>query len=171
MPYVKAGTAGFLAALVMFGIMYVGINVTGIAPFQVPPSAAFIIKVLGIAPATAKPLGLLAHFSYGIFWSIVLLALFWDHTSVGKGIGLAIFLWLGMMLVHSPIIGWGFFGFGGTEASREILQLGSGAKYVLLTLVLHLIYGAMIGWINSRWVVFGQEVAAEIRDAAEEDMV
>lgn len=171
MPWVKAGTAGFLAALVMFAFIYVGINVTGIAPFQVPPSAAFIVKVLGIAPATAKPLGLVVHFGYGIFWSIVLLALFWDHTTVGKGIGLSIFLWLLMMLALSPVIGWGFFGFGGSGVEREVLQLGSGAKYVLITLVLHLIYGAIIGWVNSRWVVFGQEVAAEIRNEAEKDMV
>lgn len=171
MPWLKAGTAGFLGALVMFALIYVGINVTGVAPFQVPPSAAFLIKVLGIAPATAESLGLVAHFGYGIFWSIVLLAIFWDHTTVGKGIGLSIFLWLLMMIVYSPVIGWGFFGFGGTGAGPDILQLGSGAKYVLMTLVLHLIYGAIIGWINSRWVIFGQEVASEIRNAASEDMV
>lgn len=171
MPWIKAGTSGFFAALVMFAIMYVGINVTGIAPFQVPPSAAFVIKVLGIAPPTAKSLGLLVHFGYGIFWSIVLLALFWDHTSVGKGIGLSIGLWLMMMLVLSPMIGWGFFGFGGGDVQREVLRLGSGARYVLMTLVLHLIYGAIIGWMNSRWVIFGQEVASEIRDAAQQDRV
>lgn len=171
MPYLKSGTAGFLAALVMFAIMYVGINITGIAPFNVPPSAAFIIKVLEIEVGIAKPLALVAHFGYGVFWSIVLLAIFWDRTTVGKGIGLSIGLWLFMMLVLSPIIGWGFFGFGGSEATKDILALGSSTKFILITLVLHLVYGIIIGWINQSWIDYGQEVAAEIRNAAKQDRI
>ena len=167
MPWMKASTAGFIAALIMFALMYVGINVTGIAPFTIPPSAALFVKVLGLSVPTAKILGLLMHFTYGIFWSIVLLAIFWDRTSVGKGVGLSLGLWLLMMLVHSPIIGWGFFGFGADATG--VLELGSAPKYLLLTLVLHLIYGVVIGWVNSKWVVFGQDVAAQIRGAAEED--
>jgi hypothetical protein len=171
MPWFKAGTAGFLAALLMFALMYVGINVTQMAPFQVPPSAAFLIGVLGLSPELAKPLGLLGHFSYGIFWSIVLLAIFWDRTSIGKGIGLSIGLWLIMMLVHSPMIGWGFFGSASSGPAAEILQLGSSTKFILMTLVLHLIYGIVIGWINGNWVDFGQEVAAEIRNASQQDRI
>lgn len=167
MPWMKASTAGLIAALIMFAIMYVGINVTGVAPFAIPPSAGLFVKVLGVSVPTAKILGLIMHFTYGIFWSIVLLAIFWDRTSVGKGVGLSLGLWLLMMLVHSPIIGWGFFGFGADATG--ILELGSAPKYLLLTLVLHLIYGVIIGWVNSKWVVFGQDVAAQIRGAAEED--
>lgn len=169
MPWIKAGTAGFLGALLMFALMYVGISVTGMAPFAVPPSAVFLMEVFGLGRELAETLGLVVHFSYGIFWSIVLLAFFWDRTSVGKGVGFSIGLWLLMMLVHSPMIGWGFFGFGGTGPSTEVLALGSSTKFVLMTLVLHLIYGVVIGWINGNWVTFGQDVAAQIRDAAQED--
>lgn len=171
MRYLKSGSAGILAALIMFAVMYLGIHVTGVAPFQVPPSQAFLISVLGLTQDLAGPLGLLAHFGYGAFWSIVLLALFWDRTSIGKGIGLSIGLWLIMMLVMSPMIGWGYFGFGAKEMSRDVLALGSSTKYVLITLILHLIYGAVIGWANSRWMTFGQDVAAEIRTAAEDDKI
>jgi len=171
MPWLKAGTAGFLAALIMFGIMFVGINVLEVAPFEMPPSATFLVGVLGIGSGLAKPLGLILHFSYGIFWSIVLLAIFWDRTTVGKGIGLSIGLWLLMMLVQSPMIGWGFFGFGSGADLPEQLQLGSSTKFVLITLVLHLLYGIVIGWINGNWVEFGQEIAAEIRNASEEDRI
>jgi len=165
----KASTAGFFAALLMFALMYVGINVTGLAPFQIPPSAALYVQVLGLNVYTAEILGLITHFLYGIFWSIVLLAIFWDRTSVGKGVGLSLGLWLLMMLVHSPIIGWGFFGFG-AEAT-DVLALGSASKYILATLILHLIYGVIIGWINSNWVIFGQDVASQIRGAAQEDQL
>jgi hypothetical protein len=171
MPWFKAGTAGLLAALLMFAVMYVGINVTGIAPFQVPPSAAFLIKVLGLSQGTAEIVGLITHLGYGIFWAIVLLAIFWDRTTTGTGIGLSIALWLFMMVVLSPIIGWGFFGFGGSGLQESVLTLSSSAKYVLMTLILHLLYGVVIGWIMSRWVDFGQDVAAEIRNAAQEDRI
>ncbi len=167
MPWMKASTAGFFAALLMFALMYVGINIMGVAPFQIPPSAAVYVQVLGLSVATAKIFGLITHFLYGIFWSIVLLAIFWDRTSVGKGVGMSLGLWLLMMLVHSPIIGWGFFGFGAETTGK--LTLGSESKYILVTLVLHLLYGVVIGWINSNWVVFGQDVAAQIRGAAQED--
>lgn len=171
MPWLKAGTAGFIAALLMFGVMYVGIEVTQVAPFHVPPSAAFLMKTLGLEKGLAQIIGLVGHFGYGIFWSIVLLAIFWDRTSTGKGVGLSIALWLFMMLVLSPIIGWGFFGFGGTKADNPMLALGSSAKYVLITLVLHLLYGLVVGWMNGNWVEFGQDVAAEIRSAAKEDRI
>lgn len=169
MPWMKASTAGFIAALLMFALMYVGINVTGIAPFQIPPSAALYVQVLGLNVSTAKIFGLITHFLYGIFWSIVLLAIFWDRTSVGKGVGLSLGLWLMMMLVHSPIIGWGFFGFGAEVTGK--LALGSAPKYILVTLVLHVLYGLTIGWIISNWVVYGQDVAAQIRGAAQEDRI
>jgi len=32
------------------------------------------------------------------------------------------------------------------------MQLGSSAKYVFITLLLHVIYGAVLGWGNARWI-------------------
>ncbi len=153
----KAGLVGILASLVMFVLMQIGLK-TGMAPFQKPPSAAFLIS-LGFPPV---PLALIGHFLYGAFWSIVLVALFKKGTSVGKGIGLALVLWLVMMLIISPIIGWGVFGMG-ERPDMELYKEGAdlflekGPKYIVVTLVLHLIYGLIIGWLNPKWALKGEQ--------------
>lgn len=60
-----------------------------------------------------------------------------------------------MMIVYSPIVGWGFFGFGGVGSTLppdDPLYLAPGPQYLVATLVLHLIYGAIIGWLNPLWL-------------------
>ncbi len=148
--YVKAGVVGLLGSLAMFIIMQITLA-TGMAPFNVPPSAAFLIK-MGIP---AKPLALIGHFLYGAFWSIILVAIYKDSVSIGKGIILALILWLIMMLILSPIIGWGIFGFGeASEMAKDAkLYLEAGPKYLIATLILHLIFGLVVGGVNKAWAV------------------
>ncbi len=150
--YLKAGVVGLLGSLIMFVFIQLAIQ-SGLAPFNVPPSAAFLIS-LGLP---AKPLALIAHFGYGAFWSIVLVALYKDGVTLGKGLGLALLLWLGMMLVISPVTGWGVFGFGDAhELGQDAkLYLAHGPKYLIATLVLHLIFGATLGWLNPNWAAKG----------------
>ncbi len=154
MKWLKAAVIGALGSLVMFLIMMMGIHVTGIAPFNIPPSAAFL-ETLGL---NVGPLPLLAHFGYGATWSLVLVALYGADTDLKAGLTVAGALWLFMMLVYSPVIGWGVFGFGGTGhtlSSTDPLYLGSPVKYLVATLVLHLIYGGIIGSLNPAWIDFG----------------
>jgi len=144
---------GVFGSLVMFGLIMFGIHGVGIAPFNLPPSAAFLEK-LGL---NVGPLPLLVHFGYGATWSLVLVALYGGDLSIGKGVGLATALWLVMMVAYSPLIGWGVFGFGGAGhqlAPTDPLFLGSPMKYVIATLVLHLIYGGIIGGLNPAWISF-----------------
>lgn len=150
MKWIKAASVGLLGSLLMFIVMMVGINVTGIAPFNVPPSAAFL-QALGI---NVGPLPLLVHFGYGAFWSMVLVAWAGRDTSVVRGLVLAFGLWLFMMVVYSPIIGWGFFGFGDASslAADAPLYLEPGPKYAVMTLLLHVVYGLIIGWLNPAWL-------------------
>lgn len=151
MKWIKAAVVGALGSLIMFLLIMFGIHGAGVAPFNLPPSAAFL-EMLGI---NVGPLAPLTHFGYGAFWSIVLVALYDRDVSVGKGLGLATGLWLLMMIAYSPLIGWGFFGFGGAGhglPADDPLYLGSPVKYVLATLVLHLIYGSIIGGINPAWI-------------------
>lgn len=160
--WVKAFIVGLAGALVMFVFMFVGIKVTGFAPFEMPPSQAFL-KSMGIPP---KPLGLFAHFGYGGFFSVVLVWLFRNRVTLGKGIGLSLVLWLGMMLGYSPLIGWGVFGINGTrETLAPALQLSSVPKYIVMTLVLHLIYGLIIGWLNPLWIQFDSGIEGTIPEA------
>jgi len=152
MKWLKAALIGAIGSLVMFAFLFVGIHVTGVAPFNIPPSAAFL-QMLGL---NIGPLPLLAHFGYGATWSALLVALYGSSVTTQRGIGLALALWGFMMLVYSPLIGWGVFGFGGANHGLDPshpLYLGSGMKYLVATLVLHLIYGGIIGWGNAAWTV------------------
>lgn len=142
MKWLKAAVIGALAGLVMFIIINFGIR-SGVAPFGLPPSAAFL-ESIGIQP---MPLGPIVHFVYAIFWSIVLVAIFQQRTNITKGLGLALILWLIMMVIYSPIIGWGIFG----------ANLGNPGMYVIATLVLHAIYGLIVGWLDPLWINFSQE--------------
>jgi len=161
MNWVKAGAVGLLGALIMFIIIFATIQ-TGMAPFNMPPSAAFLVTI-GLDPGMAKPLGLIGHFAYGIVFSIILVAMFRERTRLVNGLGLALVLWLIMMLIWSPIIGWGFFGFGGGGhelAEDAPLYIGSGMQYVIATLVLHILYGLIIGWLNPLWTQWGATAAS-----------
>jgi hypothetical protein len=61
-------------------------------------------------------------------------------------------LWALMMLIVSPLIGWGIFGTAPPEVPADHpLYLGSTAKYVILTAVLYILYGAVIGSGNAVW--------------------
>ncbi len=153
MKWIKAAVVGALGSLLMFLLIMFGIHGAGIAPFNLPPSAAFLEKIgLNIGPLPA-----LAHFGYGATWSVVLVAFYGRDTSVKTGLGLATGLWVLMMVAYSPMIGWGVFGVGGAGhelAADKPLYLGSPMKYVVSTLVLHLIYGSIIGWLNPAWIDF-----------------
>lgn len=149
MKWLKAGLVGALGSLVMALIMFPAIAM-GVAPFNQPPSAAFLDSI----GMKVGPLPLIVHFGYGIFWSIVFVALFAEKANLARGVALALTLWLLMMILYSPMIGWGPFGFGdaGTLPEDDPLYLAPGPKYLVATFVLHLVYGAVIGWLNPLWV-------------------
>ena len=155
MKWTKAAGVGLVGSLVMFLLMMLGIHGTGIAPFNTPPSAAFLMK-LGLP---AQPLGLIVHFGYGAFWSVLLVYLYGNRTDIKKGLGIAVGAWLIMMILYSPIIGWGVFGFGDahTLASTDPLYLETGPKYLISTLILHLVFGAIIGCGDAKWVTSKSE--------------
>ena len=151
MQWIKAGAVGALGSLVILIVMAVAIHGAGVAPFNMPPSAAFL-KALGIPP---QPLALIAHFAYGIAWAAILWAVFREKTDVWRGIGVAVGAqWLLLMqLVYSPIIGWGVFGTNaGSLPPDAPLALNATGKYVVMTLVLHIVYGALNGWLIPRWI-------------------
>ncbi len=153
MRWLKAAIVGLAGSVVMLVVMKPLIAM-GVAPFNVPPSAAFLVK-LGIPP---MPLALLLHFGYGAAASAVLYAIVREKVNVRRGLVLAGVLWLVMMLVYSPIIGWGFFGFGASAAALPAaspLHLAAGPKYLVATLVLHALYGVTIGLLGRLWLGSG----------------
>lgn len=151
MRWIKATVVGALAALVMFIILMFGIHGSGLAPFNQPPSAVFLEK-LGIPP---QPLALIVHFLYGMFWSIVLVALLGSRTNAWTGMGLGVFLWLILLAIYAPIMGWGFFGVAGPGhdlPADHPLYIGSSLKLIVVGLVIHLIYGGLVGWLDRVWI-------------------
>lgn len=161
--WAKAAAVGAAASLAMFAIMMPAIA-AGLAPFNVPPSAAMLER-LGLA---IGPLPLLVHLGYGAFWSAAFVALFGERASLGRGIALGVALWVLMMLVVSPIIGWGLFGAAaGSRPPDDVLHLASTGRYVVSTLVLHLVYGLVVGTLDPLWL-YGRrrEALREARSSA-----
>ncbi len=81
-----------------------------------------------------------SHLAYGGIWA-ALLTQVTDRITIWKDLGLGVFLWLLMQVVVLPFIGWGLFGATITP------------KIAAATLVLHLIYGALVGWLVDRRTV------------------
>ncbi len=133
---------GVVATLAMSVLMILGVF-TGIAPMPRPIPEAIVGGVVSnvLGGGVPKPLIMIlavaSHFGYGGFWGAVL-AILTRPVTIWKGIGLGIFLWFIMQIVVLPLLGWGFFGVAITPL------------IAVATLILHLIYGATLGWLLDR---------------------
>ncbi len=125
---------GILTAVVM-----VPANLAGLPPMPEPPALAFAELVLGTD--LPMPVGLLFHVLYVTFWSVVFIALFRDNPGFLKALGLGLVLWIGVLVVFFPLLGWGFLGLAVTP------------KMIPGSLVPHLLF-AVVLWGLSR-AVFG----------------
>ncbi len=129
---------GVAATLAMSLVMIIG-TITGISPMPAPIPAALVTHVLG--SGLPKPvvvlLAAVSHLAYGGIWGAVLASIARPIT-VGKGLLLGVILWLIMQVVVLPFLGWGAFGMGITP------------RIAMATLILHLIYGAVLGWLADR---------------------
>lgn len=81
--WIKSLISGLVGSLFMFILMMIAIKGTGVAPFNMPPSAAFL-KSLGITP---KPLALIIHFGYGAAAAVFLHVVFKNKSKVVYGLG------------------------------------------------------------------------------------
>lgn len=129
---------GVVATIAMSVVMIVG-TITGMAPMPAPIPAAIVTRIFG--PDLPQPLimllAIVSHLGYGAVWG-ALLAAFVRPVTVGKGVGLGVFLWLIMQIAVLPFLGWGAFGMAITP------------MIAVATLVLHLIYGVTLGWLVDR---------------------
>lgn len=132
---------GLLATLVMTLIMLTGMG-TGVAPMPEPIPKALAGLFLGaLLEAPSGPIvmvtGMVAHFAYGAAAGAVFGLAFGDWRSWPGGLLWGAILWLIMQVAVLPVLGWGAFGLGVT---------GFPPKIAVGTLVLHLIYGGVLGW-------------------------
>ncbi len=128
--FAKAGGVGIVTALLLTGVM-VPATEFGLSPMPKPLGLAFAETVLG--RTLPLPVGLLFHIVYVAFWSIVYVSLFRDDLSLIRALVLSALLWIAILLVFFPVVGWGFLG------------LAISAKLIVASLVLHVLF-AMFLW-------------------------
>jgi len=122
--------AGFVATAVL-SVLMVAKGMMGVMPEL--DVAAMIAAMMG-APIVV---GWIAHFLIGtVAWGggfAILYDMIPGGSAVLKGIVFGIVAWLGMMIVIMPMAGAGFFG------------MNFGVMAPVMTLVLHIIFGAVLG--------------------------
>ncbi len=126
---VKAGGVGIVTALLLTAVMVPAMKF-GFSPMPKPLGLASAETVL--ERALPLPVGLFFHIIYVAFWSIVYVSLFRDDLSLTKALILGGLLWIGVLLVFFPIVGWGFLGF----AISPKLIVGSLVPHVLFAVFL-----------------------------------
>lgn len=139
--YARAIVAGFVATVVLSVLMLIK------GAMGMLPQMNVIHMLAGMAHARmglpASPLvGWIAHFFIGtVLWGIgfaLLQPVLPGSSAVRKALSFSVLAWLLMMLVPLPMAGAGLFG----------LKMGPMAP--VMTLVLHLIWGAVLGAVYGR---------------------
>ncbi len=125
----KALGIGVLTAVILSAIMVPAFKF-GIAPMPKPPSLAFAQLLLG--PNVPLPVGLLFHVGYVTFWTLAYVVVFRAHLSILNALGLGLALWVVILVVFFPIIGWGFLG------------LGISPKLIPASLVPHVLFAVFL---------------------------
>ncbi|MGH8219164.1 MAG: hypothetical protein ACREUT_11475 [Steroidobacteraceae bacterium] len=121
----KAIAIGVASALLLTAVMLPAFKFD-IAPMPKFPSLALAEVILG--RAVPLPIGLFFHIAYVTFWSVVYVALFRDRMTFLNALWLALTLWVVLLVVFFPIVGWGFLG------------LGIGVKLIPAGLAPHLLF-------------------------------
>lgn len=104
-----------VAVAILTAIVMVALLKAGVSPFPEPPSLAFAETLLG--RELPLPVGLLFHTLYVTFWSVVFVR-FFPRRDLKWALALAGALWLVILVVFFPIVGWGF---GGLQVSPKLI--------------------------------------------------
>lgn len=132
---VRAMIAGF-AATVVLSLLMIMKTAMGIMPQLdvISMLSGMSQNMMGVGGAG---IGWLAHFLIGtVLWGVLFALLYGrlpGSEPVRKGISFGILAWLLMMILPMPMAGAGFFG------------LGLGMMAPVMTLILHVIWGAVLG--------------------------
>src|SRR6056297_1204130 len=93
---------------VILSVIMIAMKQMGASPLPRPLGLAFAETILG--RTLPLPVGLLFHLAYVTFWSMAFVVLFRDSLSFRNALLLAGVLWVGVLVVFFPIVGWGLFG-------------------------------------------------------------
>jgi hypothetical protein len=131
MENLKSGfLAGFIGTVVLSAMMVIK-GMMGVMP------ELDVAAMIGMMMGAPIAVGWIIHFMIGtIAWGGGF-ALLYDvipgGSAVAKGIVFGVVAWLGMMIMIMPMAGAGFFG------------MNMGMMAPIMTLVLHIIFGAVMG--------------------------
>lgn len=130
----KAVGVGILTAVLLSLIMVPAFK-AGISPMPKPLGLAFAQTLLGKVPL---PVGLLFHLLWVTTVSALYLAFIQRQPTFGKVLAYGLVLWVLVLLVFFPLVGWGFLG------------LGVSPKLIIASLVPHVLF-ALFLWGLGRW--------------------
>ncbi len=134
--WLKAVGVGIVTAILLSAVMVPALKF-GISPLPKPLGLAFAETLLG--RTLPLPIGLLFHVVYVTFWSAAYVALLRNHLSLRNALLLALMLWILVLIVFFPFVGWGLLG------------LTIGPKLIVASLVPHVLYGVFL-WGLCRFV-------------------
>ena len=133
---VKGGlTAGFVATVVL-ALLMAGKSALGLMPALNPIGDIVHVASSFAGVALPAPFGWAGHFFIGtVVWGITyaVLATYLPGPAVVKGLAFGVIAWLAMMILFMPVAGQGLF------------AAALGLPAVVATLLLHLVYGAVLG--------------------------
>ncbi|EML5470854.1 hypothetical protein RSM50_003503 [Pseudomonas aeruginosa] len=140
--YVRSMTAGFVATVALSLLMLMK-GAMGLMPALNPITMLTDMAHAQMGMPASPMVGWVAHFMIGtVVWGI-LFALLFDklpgRSALVKGMSFSVLAWLMMMIVPMPMAGAGLFG----------LALGMMAP--VMTLMMHLIWGAVLGYTYDRF--------------------
>ncbi len=135
--HVRSMIAGFIATVVLSLLMLLK-GAMGLMPAMnvIAMLAGMAHSMLGLSAVPAT--GWLIHLLIGtVLWGLafaLLYRLLPGTTALAKGVSFSVLAWLLMMLIPMPMAGAGLFG------------LHIGPMVAVMTLVLHLIWGVVLGY-------------------------
>lgn len=115
---------------VVLSVIMIAMKQMGVSPLPKPLGLAFAETLTG--RTLPLPVGLLLHLVYVTFWSMAFVVLFRNRLNLRNSLLLALVLWIGVLVVFFPIVGWGMFGL----AIGPMLIPGSFMPHLLFGLFL-----------------------------------
>lgn len=137
---VKTAVVGVITAAVTAAMMLMAIK-SGVSPLPKPLALAFVQMILG--KGMPLPVGFLFHAAWVTAFTFVYVLLFRESLTFTRAFWLAFLLWISVLVVFFPLVGWGFLG------------LGIGPKMIVASAVPHVVFALLI-WGLSRLLIGSQ---------------
>ncbi|MDS0296686.1 DUF6789 family protein [Halogeometricum luteum] len=138
----RAGFGYGVVATIAMSILMLLALISGNSPMPQPIPKAVVAHLFrsGLPKPMLMLLAVGLHLGYGGVFG-ALLARVARPVTIGKGLAFGVGLWVLMQVAFLPFLGWGLFGMAITP------------KIAVATLVLHLVYGGVLGWALDRHTV------------------